>query len=418
MRIGVIHQFYLRPGQGGSSRFNEMARLWAEAGHEVWVVAGQVDYTSGARPARWRGRWCVEERDGGVRVLRAWTPDTYHRTFAGRALALGGFGLSATWAALRRLPPCDVLLASSPPLTAALPGLVARWARRAPLIFEVRDLWPASAVDTGVLGARSPITLALYGLEALAHRGADVSVALTPAIRADIAQRGLARPERLVEVPNGADARMIDAPFDPHARRARRAKLGWSGRFVVLYAGAHGLANDLGQLVEAAEPLRAREDIRLVAVGDGPHKAALVARTRRLGRTNLEWLDPVGRAEIPGLMDAADAGAAILQKNPTFRTVYPNKVFDTMARARPVVCGVDGAARELVVGAGAGVFARPEDPTHLAEQIAWLADHPARARQMGRRGRALVCERFDRRVLAGRYLEIFEGLVGRADRRS
>lgn len=411
MRIALIHQHYLRPGQAGGSRFNEMARWWTEAGCEVWVIAGQVEYTSGLKPRSYKraGLW-VREDDGPVKVLRAYTPDTYHRTFFGRAVSLAGFGASAT-AALAALPPCDVIVATSPPLTVALAGIAARVLRGWPLVFEVRDLWPESAVATGVLADDSMVTSALYRLEKLANGFAAHTVALTPAIAASTTSRGFQTPEQTSLIPNGADADFLAAPFDVQDRERLRRQLGWEDRFVILYAGAHGVANHLEQLLDVAECLRDDPRILLAAIGDGPLKPGLVTASKARGLSNLAWLDPVAHDQIHRYFDAADCAAAVLKKTPTFETVYPNKVFEGMARARPILCVVDGVARALVEENGAGVFAPPESPGEIARVIRALAADPESAKKMGERGRELVLARFQRRELAMRYLDLLEQVV-------
>src|SRR5580700_1414668 len=163
MKILIVHQYYLMPGQSGGSRFNEMARLWAERGHQVTVIAGTVDYSSGYMPPQYRGHWVSRESDGAVLVYRCHVPATYATGYVGRMWAFLGFTLSATTAALRASRP-DIVVATSPPLVAAIPGwIAARFSRcRVPWIFEVRDLWPESAVTTGVLKAGSLLTQLLY----------------------------------------------------------------------------------------------------------------------------------------------------------------------------------------------------------------------------------------------------------------
>src|SRR5579862_5445939 len=193
MRILVVYQYFLAPGQPGGSRFNEMTRLWAENGHDVTVIAGTVNYTTGERPARFARRWVTEERDGKVTVLRCHTPATYNSSYLGRMWAFFGFTFSSVTAALRSARP-DVVIATSPPLVTAIPGwIAARLRHRAvPYVFEVRDLWPESAVSTGVLRRTGLLTRVLYAVERWACRTADVINVLTPAFRDDLVARGLA----------------------------------------------------------------------------------------------------------------------------------------------------------------------------------------------------------------------------------
>ncbi len=412
MHILVVHQYYLMPGRPGGSRFNEFARLWSDAGHHVSVLAGTVDYGSGEIPERYRGRIVIHERDGAVDVYRCWTPPSYSHGFLGRAVAFAGYAASSSLASLR-VHDVDVVIATSPPLTAAVTGWLAGHARlrRVPWIFEIRDLWPESAVSTGVLREGAALTKALYALERFACASASKVNVLTPAFREDLLRRKLADAVDIAFIPNGADVSMFrPGPRDNAARR----ELGWGDRFVVMYAGAHGRANALGQLVEAAERLRERPDILIACVGDGPERAALAADAERRGLTNIRFHGPSPKERMADILNACDVGAAVLQNNPTFRTVYPNKVFDYMACERPTLLAIDGVARELLCDqARAGVFAKPEDPEDLALRIRQLADDPAGRAEMGRRGREWVIANATRESLAARYLELMRELVGR-----
>lgn len=408
MRILVVHQFYLQPGEPGGSRFNELARLWAAAGHQVTVVAGTVNYATGNVPSQYRGRWNTREQDGGVTVWRCHVPRSYAKSYLGRMWAFFAFTLSAATAVLRCEKP-DVVIATSPPLVAAIPGwLAARW-HRARLVFEIRDLWPESAVTTGVLREGSLLTRILYRLERWACRSADRINVLTPAFRDDLVRRGLATPEKIVFVPNGADLELFrPGPAEPGLRET----LGWGDRFVVMYAGAHGRANAIGQLVETAALLRDRPDILIASVGDGPERGKHEASARERGLTNILFAGPQPKERMPALVNACDAGAAVLQDNPTFRTVYPNKVFDYMACEKPTLLAIDGVARQLVCDeARAGVFAQPENAPALAEAIKRLADDPAGRAVMGKQGRAWVEENAGREALAERYLGVMQELV-------
>ncbi len=410
MKILVIHQYYLMPGSPGGSRFNEFARLWSDAGHDVTVVAGNLDYATGQVPDRYQGRWITRERDGDVTVLRCHVPKSYNRSYAGRMAAFFGFTLSSTHAALT-VPRPDVVIATSPPLVAMAPGLIAAKARwpGVPWVFEIRDLWPESAVTTGVLKEGAALTRLLYGVEKVACRTADKINVLTPAFRDDLLRRGLAPADKIVFVPNGADVELFTpGPRDNEARRA----FGWGDRFVVMYAGAHGRANAVGQFLDAAERLRDRPDILLASVGDGPERAGLEAERARRGLDNVVFHGAQPKHRMPEIVRACDVGAAVLQDNPTFKTVYPNKVFDYMASERPTLLAIDGVARTLVCDeAQAGVFAKPEDGASLAAAIRSLADDPEGRAAMGRRGRAWVLANATRESLAQRYLDVLQGMI-------
>ncbi len=410
MKIGIIHQYYLLPGASGGSRFNEMAALWAREGHEVTVIAGTVDYSTGSSPDKYRGRFVTVEQDGEVRVLRCHVPSSYSKGYLGRMWAFLGFVFSSC-AAVRKLGDVDVVVATSPPLVTALPGyLASRTGRKRPRwIFEIRDLWPESAVTTGVLGEKSLLTRLLYRLEAWAYRVADHIVVLTPAFTTDICGRGLATEDKISLLPNGADLGL----FSPGSRdNAARRELGWADRFVVMYAGAHGKANGLDQLIDAAEILKPRTDILIACVGDGTERQRLTERAARLGLRNIVFHGAVPKKRMPEVVAACDVGAAVLQKNKTFLTVYPNKVFDYMACRRPVLLGIDGVARELVCDqARAGLFAEPENGAELAAVISALADDGELCEKLGQQGCAWVQENASREKIGLKYLELLRKLA-------
>lgn len=407
MHIAILYQHYLRPGESGHSRVNEYARLWSGAGHRVSVITSQVSYMTGRRDPTFRGRLCVRESDGPVEVLRTFVPGDANRTFLRRASAYFAFAASSAWA-YRRIARPDVLLVSSPPLTVGFGALLIKTFSRVPMVFEVRDLWPESAITTGVLRSRAMIRL-LYHLERACYRRAACVTVLTPAFRENILRRGLLPEARVRHVPSGVDT----LEMAPEKRSEDlRARLGWSGRTVVLYTGAVGKANRVQQLVEAAAILRGRRDLLFAVVGDGMEVDAVRRLAAERGLGNFVLHGPAPKEEMAAITASADICAAVLMRNDTFKTVYPNKVFDYLACARPVVLGIDGIARDLVESAGAGLFAEPENPAALAAAVARLADDPAEAAEMGRRGRALVTERFDRRATAREYLDLLRAVAG------
>lgn len=413
MRIAIFHQHYLSPEQGGGSRFNAMARAWKDKGHEVVVIAGSVTYAGKAgQPVQPWKVFRTEVGDGGVEVLRCWVPDTYSRSYFQRAIAFVGYTMTATLASFFLARP-DVIVATSPPLVAVIPAWLAsrlRWSR-IPWVFEVRDLWPESAITTGILGRGSLLARSLYAIERWAAKFSDIVNVLTPAFRDDLVRRGLAEPKKIVFVPNAAD---LDCFQPADGDEVLREQMGWTGKKVFLYAGAHGRANALDQLVQAAKLLRDRKDILIACVGDGPERAELSAKARDAQAENIVFHGPQPKSAMPRLINCATAGMAVLQNNPTFRTVYPNKVFDYMACSKPTVLAIDGVARELVCEeAEAGVFATPENPAEIAAAIRNLADRPEQCAKLGANGLRWVRANADREVLATKYLDILCELAGK-----
>ncbi|NLF32343.1 MAG: glycosyltransferase family 4 protein [Planctomycetes bacterium] len=415
MHILLVHQYFLGRNDAGGSRWNQFAKYWAAAGHEVTVLAGTVHYAKGVKEPQYKGRFAVREAESpGVTVWRCHVSEAYNRSFLGRLWAYGSFTLSSTLVGLCRVKRPDVIVATSPPLTVAptLRLLAGRY--RVPGVFEVRDLWPESAIDTGVLTSR-PLIKASYRMEAMGYRAASLINVLTPAFReALIATKGV-EPERLIMIPNGADLDIMrPGPKDNEVRR----RLGLTDKYVVSYFGAHGRANRVGQLLDVAARIRdTHPDVRLMLVGDGMEKPDLVADATRRGLDNVVFVDSVPKDRVCDYINASDVCTAVLMRNETFKTVYPNKVFDYMSCRRPIIIGIDGVARQFVADAGAGLYAEPENTDAFVAALDQLRADPAAAERMGAAGLAYVREHYDRRVLAERYLAHLEAVVQEGRRR-
>jgi glycosyltransferase involved in cell wall biosynthesis len=185
-------------------------------------------------------------------------------------------------------------------------------------------------------------------------------------------------------------------------------------KFVVLYAGAHGVSNDLGVLLDAAAILQQDttcRDVIVILLGDGKEKTTLQAQAERMGLGNVLFLPPVPKTGMAEALAAADACLAILKPLPEYRTTYPNKVFDYMAAGRPVVLAIDGVIRQVVESAGCGLFAQPGNPPALAVAIKALASDPQKSLAMGFAGRRALEEDFSRAQMAERLLSILSELV-------
>ena len=397
MRILYLHQFFKTREGAGGTRSYELARHLVSSGHEVVIVTA----AAGASPVR-RAVDGIEvvEVGGASPDYAAATADGYGRRMAGFAR----FAAGATAAALRAERP-DVVLATSPPLTIALPGIAAASRHRAPLVFEVRDLWPEAPIQMGAL--RNPLAQrGARALERAVYRSARQVVALSPGMRDGVIAAGV-EPERVTLVPNASDLDLFSPDLDPGDLRAR---LGLEGSFVASYFGTMGEANDLSQVVQAAALLKERGEngVAFVLQGEGKRRRAIEDDVRRRGLSNVVLLPAAGKASAARLAAASDACMTIFKDVPILATNSPNKLFDTFAAGRAAIVNTAGWQRELVERNEAGVYARAGDPAHLADQVLWLRDHPDQTAAYGRNARRLAETRFDRRILADRMREVLE----------
>jgi glycosyltransferase involved in cell wall biosynthesis len=317
-------------------------------------------------------------------------------------LAFFSFMISSFWIGLG-VRQVDLVWGTSPPIFQGVSAWILARLKGARFLFEVRDLWPEFAVAVGVLKSRVLIRLSEW-LERLLYRNADCVMVNSPGFVEHVRARGARRVEL---VPNGADPSMFDSVADGAAFRERHQ---FADRFVALYAGAHGMSNDLEIVIDAAGLLQ-DAPVQVVLVGDGKEKPALVTRAAGLHLRNVTFLPSVPKRQMSEVLAAADAGIAILKPIQAYKTTYPNKVFDYMAAGRPVVLAIDGVIREVVEAAGCGVFVRPGDPRALAEAIRRLAADPDRARGMGLAGRRYLEQYFSRERIARRLLDVLESTL-------
>lgn len=402
MHVLLIHQAFAAIDEPGGTRHHEMARLIAQAGHQVTVLAGGVSYMTGG-PGEERQSPADQVDDMGVRIQRVSAYDSWHRSFVHRVLSFVSFMVSSFWAGLK-LRQVDVVWGTSPPLFQALSAWALARVHRAGFVFEVRDLWPHFAIAVGVL--RNSILIgAARAAEWFLYRRADQLVVNSPGFVEHVQSRG---GERITVIPNGVDSSM----FDPKSRGEDfRRRHGLEDAFLVVYAGAHGMSNDLGVVLQAAAGLE-RPDIQFALLGDGKEKPALQRRAEQLGLDNVHFLPPRPKAQMAEALAAADACLAILKPIEAYKTTYPNKVFDYMAAGRPVLLAIDGVVRDVVERADAGVFVPPGDPAALRRAVVQLATEQEKARDMGRRGRQYVQAHFERADQAQALLRVLRRAAG------
>jgi glycosyltransferase involved in cell wall biosynthesis len=340
----------------------------------------------------------------GVRVIRTYTYRALHKSFVHRVVAFFSFMVSSFLAGLR-VKKVDLVWGTSPPIFQGVTAWLLARLKRVPFLFEVRDLWPAFAIAVGVLKNPLLIKMSVW-LERFLYRHADRMIVNSPAYVAHVSERGA---KRVDLVPNGADPEMFDPADQGVAFRTTNLL---ADKFVVLYAGAHGMSNDLGVTLQAAGILaQTQPQVQIVFLGDGKEKPALQNMAARMQLPNVLFLPPIPKDGMAAALAGADACIAILKPIEEYKTTYPNKVFDYMAAGRPVVLAIDGVIREVVEAAGCGIFAQPGDPSALAQAIQVFATDPERSRRMGLAGRKYLEEHFSRTVIADKFLQIVESLV-------
>lgn len=400
MHILLIHQAYVALDEAGGTRHAEMAHLMAERGHQVTIIASPVSYLTGKTKNNHQ-RWLEREQpDANITVLRVFTYAALHRSFVTRVFVFLSFMVSSFYAGLRTHK-VDLVWGTSPPIFQGFTAWLLAWLKGSKFLFEVRDLWPDFAIAVGVLKNSLLINLSKW-LEGFLYKRADRLVVNSPGFIEHIRSKGI---QRIDLIPNGADPEM----FAPDLKGEEfRTSHGLAGKFVVMYAGAHGLSNDLEIVLDAAILLRGRADIQFVLVGDGKEKPSLLAKTQANQLANITFVDPIPKNKIAGVMAAADACIAILKPIEMYKTTYPNKVFDYMAAGRPVILAIEGVIREVLEKHEAGIAVKPGDAHGIVNAVLQLADDPERCAEMGRAGRQAVINFYNRDKFAQQMITLLE----------
>lgn len=404
MRIWLVNQYAIPPGQAGPTRHYSFARELILRGHEATVIASSFDHVCRREAHLHDHEWYRYEVIDEVPFLWLKTP-SYRENDLWRVANMVSFA-GWIWSAFpfRRLPRPEVIVGSVPTIFSTFAA--SRLAKRlqAAFVVEVRDLWPQVLIDFMNLSPRHPLVRPLRAMESFLYRNSDGIITLLPDSLDYLVDRGASR-EKTRWLPNGIDLSLVPSPAPPVARNA----------FTVMFIGNHGLAYGLDVLLDAAVLLKrekAKLPVRFRLIGDGPEKRRLQARAEREGIDTVSFEEPVPKREIYSILQEADAFLMMLKDAPVFqRGTSPNKIFDYLASARPIVfCGDD--TFNYVAKAGAGITVPAGDARRLSEAVIALAESPVeKLAEMGWCGRRYVEDHFSITELAVGFEEVLFAAV-------
>lgn len=398
MKILYFHQHFSTPAGSTGTRSYEMARRLVEAGHEVKMICGTYSGGNTGLNGNWhRGMRCGKV--DGIDVVELQLQYSNRDGFFKRTSTFLKFAARSIGFAITER--CDLVFATTTPLTAGLPGIFAKWLRGRRFIFEVRDLWPELPKAMGVI--QNPVVLAAMSiLEWASYRSADRLIGLSPGIVAGITRRGVAA-SRIAMIPNGCDLELFSGNAEPW----RPTEV--SGQdFLAVFTGTHGIANGLDAVLDAAAELkrRQRDNIKLLLIGDGKLKPSLQQRAATEALTNVIFHDPVSKTRLAGLMASTDLGLQILGNIPAFYYgTSPNKFFDYLASGLPVLVNYPGWLAELVSEHQCGFAVPPENPAAFADALEQAANDRDSLPKMGQRSMALAQRQFSRDHLGQEFVD-------------
>jgi glycosyltransferase involved in cell wall biosynthesis len=403
MHVAYIHQHFSTKAGKSGTRSYEMAQRLIAAGHRVTMICGLYDATR--EVLRTAGRVTPQEVDGiDVRCIAE--PYGNRMTFWERVRAFWRFANEAT--RVVETLDADLVFATSTPLTVGIPGMKGGRALRVPFVFEVRDLWPELPIALGEL--RNPL-MKWYarGLERRIYAAASHIIALSPGMQKGIEEAGVPR-EKITMIPNGCDLDL----FRPDPAPLTDPRFGDPSELRMVFSGAHGKANGLDAVLDAAAELKRRGEkgIRFVFIGDGRERARLIERSRTEGTDDrITWLESIPKKDLAAVLPRMDVGMMILKNVPQFYFgTSPNKFFDYIAAGIPVLNNYPGWLAGMIEKHQCGRVVPPDDPRAFADACVWFRDHRDDLEAMGARGRALGEAEFSRTVLGAQFVETLEAV--------
>jgi glycosyltransferase involved in cell wall biosynthesis len=392
-----------------SARTFEHARHWASLGHDVTVITGFPNHPTGVIRPAYRGYFVKREKVEGIDLLRTWVYVAANRGFTKRILNFLSFFFSSLilGSVMTRRP--EVVVGTSPQFFCAVAAYGLSRVKRAPFVFEVRDLWPQSAIELGVI--KNPLLIRLLeAIETYLYRHAALIVAVAESTRQHLVSKGIPA-EKIRIIPNGIDAKYL-ASAGATPERARD-ELGLNGSFIVSYIGTHGMSHALETVLRAAKEFSGDPAIHFLFVGEGAEKEKLKRFAAELRLNNVTFVDQQPRERLLAFYRASDLGVVPLKRLPIFKKVLPSKLFELMGAGCPVICSVEGEAARLIEKAEAGLPIEPENVEALIEAIKRLRSDAELRGRMSDNGQRFVTTHYLRSTLAEEYLKALELVVGK-----
>ena len=410
MRILFLSPYFPPEMGAPSARVSELARHWAQAGHDVTVLTAFPNQPNGVVPPEYRKamrRLVQTEAYHGARVERTWLIPTPNRKPWERIANYASYCVSALLRGLY-LPKPEVIIGTSPQILAAVAGLWLAKLRRVPFIFEVRDLWPESLIGVGLADTKHPLYRLVGKLADMLYRHSDHIVVVSPAFKGYLHRHWGIPLDRMSIVVNGVEQDLF-SPGEPDQRFL--SELGLAGKFVVSYIGTLGSAQGASTILHAAGLLRHRPEIAFLLVGDGADRDRIENQMRDQKLGNLTLLPQQMRSAVPSFIVSSNVCLVVLRDAEVFKTVIPSKMLEFMSCGRPVVVAVQGQAQEIVEAAQAGLCVPPEDPGALATAVERLYRDRVECERLGRNGRIYIVSHMSRKQTAIEYLKVIERIV-------
>lgn len=412
MRILFLTDNFPPEVNAPASRTFEHCREWVKAGQRVAVITCFPNFPKGEVFDGYRNHVLPKrETMEGIDVIRVWSYITANEGFIKRILDYLSFMISAILVA-PFTPKADIVIGTSPHFFTACGACIVGKMKRAPFIFELRDIWPESIKAVGAM-KNSILIRMLKKIEMFLYRKAARIVSVTESFKRILIKRGV-NGEKIKVITNGVDLN----GFQPRPKNeALLAKFNLEGKFVAGYVGTHGMAHALETILECADVVQKMEGgdvFHFILLGNGAKKQELIAKANTMGLKNVRFIDSVPKGDVANYWALLDVSIIHLKKTDLFTTVIPSKLFECMGMGIPVLHGVAGESAEIVEKEGVGLVFEPENTLDLREKLVLLKENKKLYQRLHDNCLA-AAPRYNRSVLAGQMLGVLSEAV---DRRS
>ena len=398
MKVLYYHQHFSTPKGATGTRSYEFSQKLIQMGHKVVMVCGSNWIADSGLKGDFKDGMRIGNVDG-IKVIEFELPYSNSDNFKKRSIIFLKYAFNGIKIALKEK--YDIIFATSTPLTSGIPGIFAHYLRKKPFIFEVRDLWPELPKKMGVI--KNPIILGLMDLlETVSYKSAKACIGLSPGIIKGIEKK--TPHKKTIMIPNGCDFIKYDIEQNVD-----------NNMFTAVFTGAHGIANGLDKVLDAAKILIKNNiyNIEIQFIGDGALKHQLIKRSKDENIFNCKFLDPMPKQKLFSyLTNNCDVGLMILDNIPAFYYgTSPNKFFDYISLGLPVINNYPGWLADIIKKNNCGIVISPNDPEEFAKSLIKLKDKPKMLKQMGMNSATLAKSSFDRNKLSHQFVKFLESCI-------
>jgi len=382
-----------------ASRTYEHCKEWVKEGVDVTVITCNPNFPFGKVYEGYKNKLYQTEVIDGIKVIRVWSYMTENKGALKRIADYVSYAISAVIAGL--FVKTDLIIATSPQLFTALGGCALAKIRRKPWIFELRDLWPEGIKDTGAIKNKKILDF-LVKMELCLYRKSNFVITVTKGLKENLVSRGI-EASKIDIITNGANLDL----FQPREKNKKILHtLGLENKFIFGYIGTHGLAHGLEFIVNSIKEIN-DERIHFLFIGTGAKKTAVVELAKKLQLKNITFLDPVPKNEVADYISVIDIALIPLTKTDIHASLIPSKIFESASMLKPILLGVEGEAKDIVVKHNAGLAFEPENQNEFLSGVEKLASDSKLYKEL-QNGCSELAKEFDRKSLASKMLTILQ----------